>query len=636
MKHWRVALLLVGLGAVAAFSNGSHAARAFWTSTDSSNFAAATADALPQGATPTVSRTDATTVAVSFTRATTTQGSDVTSYVVNRYSSAGATVASSTFHCAWPSSTVLSCSESSVPGGRWYYTDTPAVAGSLWAGTESAKSAGVTTDVAAPSVSVTSISPTPNGAGWNNTSPVTVNLSATDNPAGIGGSGVASITYWVDSGSTTTVNASTAAPTVTGDGAHVLSFFATDNVGNVSSTQTQNISIDTVAPSAPSTPDLAAASDSGASSTDNITSTVTPTLTGTAEAGATVTIFDGGSSVGTGTATGGNYSIVTASLSAGVHTLTAKATDVAGNTSVASSSLSVTVDTAAPTVGTTTIAKTVGYLAGSIKQAGTFYVYANITDATSITTATANVSSLVASGGSAITLTAGSYSVQGVTYNYRSASQTAKTPLAEGALTYAITVVDVAGNSATQSSLPVTVDNTAPTATDVQTANGGSTVGKAEAGDTITFTYSEPIDPESILAGWTGAATNVVVHLDDGGCTLVLCSDDSFDVFNGANNARLPVTSSAGVNLNHPYYNGDAIGLGTDPEITFGASGTASTMVRSGNTIVITLGTASGTANTASATSTMSWTPSASAYDAAGNAASTTSRSEQGGADKEF
>ena len=727
MTRRTLAWLVVVAAAIGAAAGVAHA---FWASTDSSNFAAAVADTLPQGATPSATRSDATTVALSFTRAVTTRGSDVTSYSVKRYASAGATTPSSTFSCAWPSAMTLSCTESSVPGGTWYYTDTPAVASSLWLGTESAKSTGVTTDLAAPSVSVTSISPTPNGAGYNNSSPVTVNLSATDNPAGVGGSGVASITYWVDAGSATTVSASTAGASVSGDGAHVVSFYATDNVGNISATLTQNVTIDTVAPSAPSVPDLTSGSDSGTSSTDNLTNVTTPTFTGTAEAGSTVTVFDGvtqvgsgiatggsysittstlsngarsitakatdaagnvssassaltvtidttapatpsvpdlaaasdsGSSntdnitnvttptftgtaeaastvsifdgvtqVGSGTATGGNYSITTSTLSSGARSITAKATDAAGNTSSASSALSVTIDTAAPAVGTTVIAKTTGYLAGSIKQGATFYVYANITDASSITTATVNNSTLLASGGTAVTLTAGSYSVQGVSYGYRSASQTANGTLTAGAYTYSITSGDVAGNSATQSSLPVTVDNTAPTATDIQTTNAGVS-GKAESGDTIVFTYSEAIDPESILTTWTGASTNVVVRIIDGGC-LVVCGNDSFEIWNAANTARLPLTASSGVDLGRADYNGVAIlGLGAGADIT-----SASTMVLSGNTVTITLGTVTGSPNTAGGNGTMQWSPSSSAYDAAGNAASTTSRNETGSADKEF
>jgi hypothetical protein len=69
---------------------------------------------------------------------------------------------------------------------------------------------------------------------------------------------------------------------------------------------------------------------------------------------------------------------------------------------------------------------------------------------------------------------------------------------------------------------------------------------------------------------------------------------------------------------------------------TFGASGAASTMVQSGNSITITFGTASAGPSTTASTGTMSWTPSASAYDRAGNAETTTARSESGSADREF
>src|SRR4029453_6798733 len=76
----------------------------------------------------------------------------------------------------------------------------------------------------------------------------------------------------------------------------------------------------------------------------------TLTLTGTAEAGSTVTIYDtnGTTVLGTGIATGGNYSITTSALSQGSHTLTAKATDPAGNQGAASTAFHVTIDTTAP------------------------------------------------------------------------------------------------------------------------------------------------------------------------------------------------------------------------------------------------------------------------------------------------
>src|SRR5215471_10456581 len=83
-----------------------------------------------------------------------------------------------------------------------------------------------------------------------------------------------------------------------------------------------SFTLDNTAPAAPSTPVTA-------SSPTN----TTPTFTGTAEAGSTVKIYDGATQVGSGTATGGNYSITVSALSVGTHSITATATDAAGNVS---------------------------------------------------------------------------------------------------------------------------------------------------------------------------------------------------------------------------------------------------------------------------------------------------------------
>ena len=100
-----------------------------------------------------------------------------------------------------------------MPGGVWYYTDTPAIAGSLWIGAESARSAAVTTDSQAPTVVATG-SPAANANGWNNAN-VTLTLTATDEA---GGSGVKSISYAVDGGSTVTVNGSSTGIALSTDG----------------------------------------------------------------------------------------------------------------------------------------------------------------------------------------------------------------------------------------------------------------------------------------------------------------------------------------------------------------------------------------------------------------------------------
>ena len=101
-------------------------------------------------------------------------------------------------------------------------------------------------------------------------------------------------------------------------------------------------------PPAPSAPDLTAASDSGLSNTDNVTNVTAPTFSGSAEANATVDLFDGATLVGTSKASAaGAWSITSNTLASGKHSITAKAIDTNG-TSVASAALAVTVDTTAP------------------------------------------------------------------------------------------------------------------------------------------------------------------------------------------------------------------------------------------------------------------------------------------------
>ena len=143
-----------------------------------------------------------------------------------------------------------------------------------------------------------------------------------------------------------TITASTLAA-----GTHSITATSVDAAGNPSvASASLSVSIDTTVPATPSAPDLAAASDTGVSDTDNLTNVTRPTFTGTAEAGSTVTLYNGANAVGTGVATAaGDWSITTTStLSNAIHSMTTKATDVAGNVSAASAALSITVDAKAP------------------------------------------------------------------------------------------------------------------------------------------------------------------------------------------------------------------------------------------------------------------------------------------------
>jgi hypothetical protein len=280
-------------------------------------------------------------------------------------------------------------------------------------------------------------------------------------------------------------------------------------------------------------------------------------------------------------------------------------------------------DTVAPTVSTTVIAKTGQYDAGFIRQGGTYFVYANATDGgvvpSGIATIKADVSAIT-TGATAVSLVAGSFSVEGVAYGYRSASLTANNPLTAGSRAYTLTSTDNNANSRLQTGYAVTVDNTAPTGTDIQTTNGGATVGRIELGDTVTYTFSEVIDPESILAGWTGTSTSVVARFTDN------ANQDTLAIWNAANTTQLALGS---VNMKGNY---------VTSAVTAGASGTASTMVlnAAAKTITVTFGTVAGTLNTDNANNTSAWTPSASAFDRAGNAMSTTLVNESGTNDKDF
>src|SRR4029079_7476205 len=175
------------------------------------------------------------------------------------------------------------------------------------------------------------------------------------------------------------------------NGAHSLTATATDAAGNTSAASSALGA--TIDASAPATPAIGSYSTDSGTVGDGITNDNTLTLTGRAEANATVKVYDGVTLLGSATANGaGTWSFTTAALANGAHSLTATATDVAGNTSAASAALNVTIDTSAPVtpaiVSYSTDSGTVGdgitndntlTLTGSAEANATVKVYDGVT-----------------------------------------------------------------------------------------------------------------------------------------------------------------------------------------------------------------------------------------------------------------
>ncbi len=136
------------------------------------------------------------------------------------------------------------------------------------------------------------------------------------------------------------------------DGTYHYTARAVDLAGNVSAGESAAlvVTVDATPPSATAMPDLESGSDTGSSNSDNVTasSSLTMDVAG-AEDGAMVELLRDGVVVASGLASGGSVALSDPEMLAdGVYHYTSRQMDSAGNVSVLSGVLAVTVDTAAP------------------------------------------------------------------------------------------------------------------------------------------------------------------------------------------------------------------------------------------------------------------------------------------------
>ena len=245
----------------------------------------------------------------------------------------------------------------------------------------------------------------------------------------------------------------------------------------------------------------------------------------------TVYDTDGTTVVGTGVATGGAFSITTSVLGEGVHTLTARATDAAGNQGASSAAFHVTIDTSAPG------APSITAFAGDSGTAGD-----HVTNDQTLTlsgTAEAGDTVEVFRDGVSIGTT-----VAGVGGDWSLADANL---LADGTYQFTARATDGAGNQgAASAAFQVTIDTTAPVAPTFGSvtdnvapvtglvADNGTTNdttltidGTAELGSTVTVydTDGTTVVGTGVATGGAGPITTSV--LSEGAHTLTLRATDA-------------------------------------------------------------------------------------------------------------
>jgi Ca2+-binding RTX toxin-like protein len=240
-------------------------------------------------------------------------------------------------------------------------------------------------------------------------------------------------------------------PTSLGDGEHTVAIVDTDAAGNTSNASL-TFTLDTTVPP-PTGLDLATADDTfgpNGTDSDNLTkNTSNLTISGNAEAGATLVLFDdvnhdgiidAGETLGTTTVLGDGTFSLDVSLAEGDHKIKAVQTDAAGNVSDPSDALGVAVDTTPPAVSIT------GY-ADDTAPTGD----GKTTDTTLAISGSAAAGTVVTVKDGTTVLGTATANVSGVwTFN--------TTTLALGGHSFTASATDAAGNAGTSGALAVTVE----------------------------------------------------------------------------------------------------------------------------------------------------------------------------------
>lgn len=516
-------------------------------------------------------------------------------YEIRRYPASGGSAVTPNGACGTPvsgASATLNCIETPTPPGEWVYTVEPVLHG--WSGAEGPASAMTSVSPAVPTSFVADSAPA--GAialSWSASSGATGYNIFRSTTSGVfnyasplnGGTPVSGTTY----NDTTAVSGTTyyyviRALVIGGGSVQIQSPSTAQDSAISDATVPTGVTI--VDPGTPLRGSI------------NFSGTASDTITGVS----TITFeykLSSGSTWATGcvdTVTPFSCAFDTMTIADGLYDFRSVARDFAGNMTASTPVTSRRIDNTAPTALLTNPGANLRLtvtLSGSSGDAGSGVI------------ATTIERRLV--GGGAWTTTCSS-----ATTTVSCAFNT--TTVIDGNYELRTSSTDLAGNIGYSTVLtPVRIDNTRPTAANIQTINAG-TLGRPEAGDQLVFTFSENMNPATILAGFTGASINVTVRINNTG------GNDRLRVYNAANTTE---TALGEVRLAGNYVSADRIF-------------TASTMVMSGSTLTVTLGAASGTVNTDTGNAALNWRPVTTPLDLAGNQMMNTACVEPGAADPNF
>ncbi|MGY0200335.1 Ig-like domain-containing protein [Leptothrix sp. BB-3] len=355
-------------------------------------------------------------------------------------------------------------------------------------------------------------------------------------------------------------------------GSEQLSVTQADTAGNTSAAGTRDISVDTLAPTAP-TIDAVATND-----VVNAAENANLVISGTGEAGATVTLGNTGQTAVVDNA--GNWSITvadaTGSFAQGSEQLSVTQTDTAGNTSAAGTR-DISVDTLAPTAPT-------------IDAVATNDVVNAAENANLVISGTGEAGATVTlgnTGQTALVDNAGNWSIT---------VADAAGSFAQGGEQLSVTQTDTAGNTSAAGTRAINVDTLAPTAPTINAVATNDVVnaaenanlvisGTGEAGATVTLGNTGQTAVVDNAGNWTLTVADAVDVFGQGGETLSVTQTDTAGNTSAAGTRAINVDTLAPTAPTIDVVAGnDVVNASENANLVISGTGEAGATVTLGNT----------------------------------------------------